>query len=461
APPPPPPPPPPPRAGGPGPRPGGPPPPPGGGAAPGPPPLDPATLAQAAAFGRVADDGTVYVVEAAGERVVGQVPGATGDDALTLYVRRFVDLDAKVALFAQRLTATDLSVKEIDQTLAKLTEELAEPTAVGDLDGLRTRLETLRETADERKQAAEAERAAAREQALAERTVIVEQAEKIAATDPERMQWRPAGDQLRQLLDDWKTAQRTGPRLDRASEDSLWKRFSHARTTFDRERRHHFAQLEARNHEAKAAKEAIVAEAEALATSADWGPTAGAYRDLMTRWKAVGRASRQVDDALWARFRAAQEQFFAARNAQSAQVDAEFQANLEVKTALLAEAEALLPVKDLAAAKAALRSIQARWEQAGKVPRADVQRIEARMRAVENAVRESDDAHWKRTNPETRARAEGMVAQLQAAIASLEADLAQATAAGDKRKAAEAQAALEARQAWLAQAEQAAQDSRG
>lgn len=445
----------------PAPRPGGQRPGPRPAAAPVPPPLDPAALAQAAQFGRVADDGTVYVVEAAGERVVGQVPGATGDDALTLYVRRFVDLDAKVTLFAQRLTATDLSVKEIDQTLAKLTEELAEPAAVGDLDGLRTRLDALRETAATRKQAVEAERAAAREQALAERTSIVEQAEKIAGTDPERMQWRPAGDQLRQLLDDWKTAQRSGPRLERTSEESLWKRFSHARTTFDRERRHHFAQLESRNNEAKAAKEAIVAEAEALATSTDWGPTAGAYRDLMTRWKAVGRASRQVDDALWTRFRAAQEQFFAARNAQSAQVDAEFQANLEVKLSLLAEAEALLPVKDLAAAKAALRSVQARWEQAGKVPRADVQRIEARMRAVENAVRDSDDAHWKRTNPETRARAEGMVAQLTAAIAGLEDDLAKATAAGDKRKTAEAQAALEARKAWLAQAEQAAHDSRG
>ncbi|MCL2423331.1 MAG: DUF349 domain-containing protein [Micrococcales bacterium] len=450
----------------PGPRPGGPRP---GAARPGPrpaaapvpPPVDPAAFAHAAAFGKVGDDGTVSVVEAAGERVVGQVPGATGDDALTLYVRRFVDLDAKVTLFSQRLAATDMPLKEIDQTLVKLAEELAEPAAVGDLDGLRARLEGLHEIAETRRQAAEAERAAAREQALVDRTAIVEQAEKIAGTDAERMQWRPAGDQLRQLLDDWKNAQRTGPRLERAAEDSLWKRFSHARTTFDRERRHHFAQLEARNTEAKAAKEAIVTEAEALAESTDWGATTGAYRDLMSRWKAVGRASRQVDDALWSRFRAAQEKFFAARNAQSAQVDAEFQANLEVKLALIAEAEALLPVKDLAAAKAGLRSVQARWEQVGKVPRADVQRVEARMRAVESAVRDSDDAHWKRTNPETRARAEGMVAQLYAAIASLEADLAKATAAGDKRKVADAQAALDARKAWLAQAEQAAQDSRG
>lgn len=435
-------------------------------AAPGPvappaPPVDPAEAARAAEFGRVDEEGTVYVIEDSVERVVGQVPGASAVDALALYVRRYLDLTAKVALFEARLQATDLAVKEIDQTLAKLTEELAEPPVVGDLVGLRARLQALREVAAARRAVAEAERAAAREQALAERTAVVEQAEKIAQTDPSRIQWRPAGEQLRQLLDAWKEAQRSGPRIDRTSEEALWKRFSHARTTFDRERRHYFAELEARNSQAKAAKEALVARAEQLATSTDWGATAAAYRDLMTEWKAAGRAARSVDDALWARFRAAQDAFFAARDAQAAATDAEFGANLQVKLQLLAEAEALVPVKDLGQTKSALRSIQARWEQAGKVPRADVQRVEGRMRAVETAVREAEDSQWRRTNPETRARAEGLAAQLEATIAGLEADLAAAEAAGNSRKASEVRAALSARRAWLEQAEQAARDSRG
>jgi hypothetical protein len=425
------------------------------------PPVDPEEAARAAAFGRVDEEANVYVQDDGGERLVGQVPGSTGADALALYVRRYLDLLAKVVLFEARLTAADLSVKEIDQTLTRLSEELAEPPVVGDLPGLRARLDGLREIAADRRRAVEAERLAAREKAMAERTQIVEQAEKIAQTDPSRIQWRPAGDQLRQLLDAWKDAQRNGPRLDRAGEESLWKRFSHARTTFDRERRHYFAELEARNSEARAVKEDIVAQAEALATSTDWGATAGAYRDLMTRWKSAGRAARQVDDALWARFRAAQDAFFAARDAASAATDAEFTANLQVKLALLTEAEALLPVKDLAAAKAALRSVQARWESAGKVPRADVQRVEGRLRAVESAVREAEDSAWRRSNPETRARAEGLAAQLEAAIDGLERDLARAQAAGDARRVAAVTSDLEARRAWLDQAQAAARDSRG
>jgi hypothetical protein len=424
-------------------------------------PDDSAEAAAATAFGRVDEDGTVYVREAAGERPVGQFPGATADEALALYVRRFLDLQAKVALFEARLTATDLAVKEIDQTLARLTEETTEPAAVGDLDALRARLEALRAVAAERRAAVDAERASARQAALASRTQIVERAEKIAGTDPARMQWRPAGEQLRALLDEWKDAQRSGPRIDRTSEESLWKRFSHARTTFDRERRHYFAELESRNAGAKAAKEEIVREAERLQTSTDWGATAGAYRDLMARWKSAGRASRADDDALWARFRAAQDAFFHARDELNAATDREFAGNLEVKEALLAEAEAIDVSRGLGQAKAALRSIQDRWEAAGKVPRGDIQRIEGRLRAVEAKVRDADQAEWRRTNPETRARAEGAAAQLESAIAQLQADLDKAQASGDSRRVAEAQAALDARRAWLEQVQRAAQDSRG
>jgi len=426
---------------------------------PAPPDLTPAEEAEAAGFGRVDADGTVWVREAAGERVVGQYPGADEAEALALYVRRYADLRATVLLFETRL-GTDLSPKEIDTTLEHLAGELAEPAAVGDLDGLRAHLERLRALAAERKAAAEAERAAAKAQAVEARTALVEAAEKIAETDPSRMQWRPAGEELRVLLDQWKEAQRSGPRIDRPTEDALWKRFSHARSTFDRERRRFFSDLEKSNAQAKEVKAALVAEAEALATSTDWGPTAGAYRDLMARWKAAGRAGRKDDDALWARFRAAQDAFFGARDAASKATDQEFQANLEVKLALLEQAEALLPVKDLAAAKSALRDIQAKWEEAGKVPRGDLQRIESRLRSVEQAVRDADQAQWRRTNPETRARAEGAAAQLHAAIAQLEDDLAEATKAKDARRIAEATAALAARRAWLEQVERAAADSR-
>jgi hypothetical protein len=429
--------------------------------APVPVPDDAKAIAEASTFGRVDADGNVFVREASGERAVGQFPGVDDKQALALYVRRYLDLQAKVALFEARLTQTDLSVREIDSTLAKLDDETKEPAAVGDLDGLRARLDVARAAAADRRARLDAERAAARQTAVESRTEMVERAEALAAMDPARVQWRSAGEELRTLLDQWKTAQHDGPRLDRPTEDALWKRFSHARTAFDRARRHYFAELEQRNSEARSVKEEIVAEAERLSSSTEWGATAGQYRDLMTRWKSAGRASRKDDDALWARFRAAQDSFFQARDAENAAVDAEYSANLVVKEQLLTEAETLVPVKDLGRAKAALRDIHERWEAAGKVPRGDVQRVEARLRAVESAVRGAEDAEWTRSNPETRARAEGALSQLESAIAGLESDLAAAEAAGDARKVSELTAALEARRSWLEQVSRAAEESRG
>ncbi|MDO5721196.1 MAG: DUF349 domain-containing protein [Actinomycetaceae bacterium] len=402
-----------------------------------------------AEFGRVDEDGQVWVREAGGERLVGSYPDEVPSDPLALYTRRFLDLEATVNLFEMRLPT--LSPRDIDQGLKTLDESMVEPAVVGDIDGLRERVAQLHERGKARKEESKAERAAAKEQALAERTAVVEEAEAIAAQDPARTQWKNSGQQLRDLLEQWKQLQRQGPRLDRADEDALWKRFSSARTKFDRHRRQFYSQREARQAEAKAKKEKLVEEAEALQNSTDWGPTAGAYRDLMERWKQAGHAARREDDQLWARFRAAQQVFFDARRANSQAVDAQFRANLEVKEQLLEEAEALLPIKDLQATIAKLRDIQDRWDEAGRVPRQDVSRVEGRMRAVEKAVRDAEDEQWRRTDPTTKARAEGMLGQLEDSIAQLEAELEQAKTASDDAKVKSITEALETKRAWFNQ----------
>lgn len=419
---------------------------------------DAAAASEAAQFGRVADDGTVFVREGDAERAVGQFPEGSPDEALQFYVTRYLDLAAQVRLFATRLTTADLTIKEIDTTLSQLTEQLAEPAAVGDLAALRAELEAARELAANRRTELEEQRAAARAEAIVARTQIVEEVERIADTEPHRMQWRQAGDSLKSLLDSWKAAQRSGPRIDRATEDALWKRFSTARTKFDRAKRHYFAELTKRNAEAKAAKTQLVAEAEKLATSTDWSATAIAFRDLMARWRSAGHAGRKDDDALWARFRAAQDTFFAARNEAAKVEDEGFRANLAVKLDLLTEAEALLPVTDLNSARAALRKIQERWDAAGKVPREDVRSVEGRLRAVVEAVREAEQAQWRRSNPETKARAEGAAAQLQESLNQLESEIAAAEQAGDTKAAEQARAALEVRRSWLEQISQVVDD---
>lgn len=412
---------------------------------------EPSTPSESVRHGRVGEDGTVYVVAADGsERAVGSYPGASDEEALAYFARKYDELAATADLLAQRVAHTDVSAHDARQSLAHLKEQIGEANVVGDLEALRSTVGSLEE-AIRAKGAAEAEhRAAAKAEAAVEREKLVAEAEKLAATEPAKIQWKQSSARVRELLEEWKAHQRSGPRLDKDVEGELWKRFSHARTSFDKTRKAWFARLDEEHGQAKATKEALVKEAEALSGSTDWGPTAGAFKRLMQDWKRAGRASRADDDALWKRFKAAQDAFFNAKDEVVAAEEAEFSENLKVKEGLLVEAEAIrIDADNLDAAKAELRKIQDKWDAAGKVPRNDIRRVENRLRAVEQKVRDIEDRQWKQSDPELTARAASLAGQLERAVQGLEADLAAAQAAGDDTKVAAIESELATKKLWL------------
>nr|WP_310164291.1 DUF349 domain-containing protein [Arthrobacter sp. BE255] len=421
-------------------------------------PVVPATsLAEASRWGRVEGDGHVFLKIDGEEHAVGQYPDVSNDEALAYFARKFDDILAQIVLLEQRVSSKAPST-DMQKTVTHLREQLAERNMVGDLRAAEGRLDALSEQVKELEKTEKAEHDAVRAAELAAREEIVAEAESISGQDPSQIQWKTSSARMNELFESWKTAQKSGVRLGRSNEDALWKRFRAARTVFDRHRRAYFSQLDSNNSAAKSAKEKLIADAEALSSSTDWGYAAGEYRRLMDDWKASPRASRKDDDALWARFRAAQDVFFTNRQAANEEIDQEYAANLTVKEALLVEANAILPVKDLAAAKKALQSVRDRWEEAGKVPRADMGRIEAGLRKVEDAVRHAEEENWQRSNPETKARTNSALSQLEAAIAGLQEDLAKAEKAGDQRKIKAAQEALDARQAWLDQIQRSASE---
>lgn len=418
----------------------------------------PATsLAEAARWGRVEGDGHVFLTIDGEEHPVGQYPDVSNDEALAYFARKYDDVVAQIVLLEQRV-ASKAPTTDMQKTVTHLREQLAERNMVGDIRSAEGRLDTLSTQITELEKAEKAQHDAVRAAELAAREAIVAEAEAISGTDPAQVQWKTSSARMNELFESWKAAQKSGVRLGRSNEDALWKRFRAARTVFDRHRRAYFSQLDSNNSAAKAAKEKLIAEAEALSTSTDWGFAAGEYRRLMDEWKASPRASRKDDDALWARFRAAQDVFFSSRQAANDEIDQEYAANLKVKEALLEEASSILPVKDITAAKKALQSIHDRWEEAGKVPRADMGRIEAGLRRIEDAVRQAEDEKWQRSNPETKARTNSALSQLESAIAGLKDDLADAEKAGDQRKIKAAREALEARQAWLDQIQRSASE---
>jgi hypothetical protein len=410
-------------------------------------PVDPAS------FGRVDSDGTVYVRTAEGERSVGQVPDVPAADALAFFTRRYASLELEVSLLQTRIAGGALSPDDALASVRTVRDAVTNAHAVGDLDGLLRQLDELLPVIAAQRAARRAERTRQNEETRAAKEQFVLEAERLAAGND----WRGGVNRFRALLEAWKTL----PRLDRTTDDELWHRFSSARTAYTRRRKAQFARENEAREAAKVTKEALAAEAEALATSTDWGPTTGAYRDLMARWKAAGPAPRGVEEGLWKRFRGAQDTFFSAKQAALSAQDTEFRANAQAKEALLAQAEALLPVRDAAAAKAAYRDILRRWSAIGKVPRDSIRTLDTRLRAVETAINEAESERWRRTNPETRARAEDTAAKLEAQIAALEQRAAKAEARGDHRAAREAAQSAATYREWLTQAQRAADDFGG
>jgi hypothetical protein len=386
-------------------------------------------------WGWVDPDGTVHVrLPAGGDAVVGQYAAGDAATALEFFGRKYLDAVADVRLARERLQSGTGTPDQAEAVVAKVRAAVAAPPFVGDLAGLSHAADALHTLAAERRLTTQAEKARQKAEALASRSAIAAEAEQLA----DSVQWKATSERFRELVDQWKAL----PRFDKRAEQELWQRFSEARSRFDKARKTHFAQRDAERGAAREAKQAIIAEAEALAGSTEWAEGSRKFRELMDRWKAAPRAARDEEDRLWQRFQAARDAFFGARNAQQAVRDAGQEHNLQAKEGLLARAEALLPVADAGAARAALNRIGEEWDAIGHVPREAKAGIEARLRRVGEEIGKAERKAWQRTDPAMRERAETTVRGFTASVAKLEAELEKARAAGNARAVAAAESSL-------------------
>lgn len=395
-------------------------------------------------FGRVDAEGTVYVRTAAGERAVGSWQAGSPEEGLAHFARRYDDLATETELLASRLVSGAAEPQQTVSAAKRLKESLTSASVVGDLDALAARLDEVVVAADERLVRAKLEKDAARAQAIARKNELIAQAEKLS----DSTQWRVTGEKLHELLDDWKTVHG----IDRKTDGELWERFAAARNAFNVRRRQHFAELDAERKQAYVRKQELVAEAESLAESTDWQVTASRLKELMTAWKASGRASKDAEERLWKRFRAAQDTFFTHRSAAFTQRDTEFRENQRKKEALLSEVESLDPVSDAKLTQSRLRDLQRRWDELGRVPREAMSALEGRLRSVQERIRSAADAEWRRATTSENP----LLTQMREQVGRATHQVERAKASGDVKKLAAAQEALASKQKFLELAQRSA-----
>ena len=383
-------------------------------------------------WGRVTDDGTVYVKTADGERAVGSWHAGTPEQGLAHFTRRYEQLATEVTLLEQRLRSGAGDPRQVATSAERLKDDLPTAAAVGDLDALARRVDGLLERTAAAVEEHKVARAAAKEENVGKLSALADEAEKLAASSS----WKDAGERLRTLGQDWKRI--TG--VDKKTADALWERVAASRARFGERRTAHFGALEQQRSVSQERKEKLVKEAEKLSTSTDWKATADRFKELMADWKTAGRAPREVEDTLWNAFKGAQDVFFQARNASFAEKDEELRGNQKVKEELLVEAEAL----EVPGGKSRLRQLQEKWDAAGKVPREVMKSLEDRFAKVEEKFRATaDTSHVRQTESP-------FVVRLREKVTDLEGKLAKAREAG--RPTGDLEAQLETQRQWLSQA---------
>ena len=411
-----------------------------------------ALIGDPAKFGRVGEDGTVYVITPTGDRAVGSYPGKSAEEALAYFVKKFEMAASEVALLAARIRSGAMVPSDAHEAVNKLRTQITELNGVGDLVNLSQSLEKIPALITENEgayQARKAAQAAERDARKAEATLVKEKIVSEAESLVDSVAWKVTTARLKVLLEDWKKA----PRLDKKVDAALWKRFSSSRNKFDKRRRTHFANLATEHKEVANTKEVIVKEAESLANSKEWLNTAKRFKALMDQWKASGRGKKSTDTALWNRFKAAQDTFFAAKNADMEKRKGSMSENLTKREAMIIEFEALLPISDFKSAKKKFYDLMGKWQKIGMTDRKKRDAFEKRIKKVEEEISELERNYQRKSDPSAKAQANKVVQGLQEAIENYEKQAAKAEAAGQSAKAMLAREAAAARRDWLEQAQ--------
>jgi hypothetical protein len=373
-------------------------------------------------FGHALEDGTVFVLIEGSPRQVGQFTAGDATQALVFYTTRYDNLLADAKLVHERLKAGVGSITGARDMANKLKAQFDEPNVVGDLTIFNVLATEILLLADAVAAERNASRALAREAALLRKEEIAKEAEILASSN----KWKATQARFEELLAEWKRL----PRTTKQSDEALWVRFKNARWAFDRARRAHFAELSKVSAESKATKTAIIQEAKKLSTSTDWVKTAKRYQELLNLWKAAPRGNQKDEQKLWNQFREAQNAFYEARSKALEGQETEQMANLEKKTALLSRAEELVPVTDHKKARASFKKILEEWSKIGHVPRKNVKEIEARLSAVENAIKETELEEWRKSDPNRKAFAASTASKFQDNLERLERELESARNSG-------------------------------
>ncbi len=332
--------------------------------------------------------------------------------------QRFANLQVQEELCAQMevlraVEDLDAAAKKMRELQTKWKEAAAAPRAQG--EALWHRFKTAQDAVYKRCEAHFAEQAVARTANLAKKQELIARVEALAdSTD-----WAKTAAEIQKLQAEWKDI----GVVPRGNERAVWERFRSACDRFFSRRQEDLKKKKDEWSVNLERKEALCAQAEALADSSDWEPSASAIKRLQVEWKTIGPVRKSKSDQVWNRFRTACDRFF---DRYKHRGEADMQGKLAEREAIVVGVEALVAASAAAGEApeglyATVQTARASWQQAPEVPRSVQEAMATRFTDALGKVLTAWPSAFAGTDldPETsKSRAEKLVERIEKLTAS-------------------------------------------
>lgn len=189
-----------------------------------------------------------------------------------------------------------------------------------------------------------------------------------------------------------------GP-VPRDKKDELWERFKAATSIINKKHQDYFEGRKSDQKKNLDAKIALCEKVEEIAASEidahrDWDDRSKELIELQKVWRTIGFAPKKDNNKIYERFRIASDKFFDRKREFYNQNKEEQQNNLQLKTDLCVQAEALKDSTDWKKTADEFINIQKAWKEIGPVPRKFSDVIWKRFRAACDYFFENKSKHF-------------------------------------------------------------------
>jgi len=200
---------------------------------------------------------------------------------------------------------------------------------------------------------------------------------------------------LHMLQDKWRE---TGP-VPRDKKNEIWDRFKATCDKLFDKRKEQIAQSDEKRVANLTEKTKLCEAVETIKTDdnwkhKEWQEATLSIGELQTAWKKIGPADKKFNDEIWNRFKATCDAFYKAKNDFYHKRKQEFAANLQQKTELCIQAEALQNSTDWKTTTAELIRLQQEWKKGGSVGDKHSEKIWKRFRTACDAFFKNKSDHF-------------------------------------------------------------------